>query len=123
MRDLARRTALADVLDILGPEEKIGKPVGSDLRAGIPSLPVVLSGEEVVRFLEWQEVNARIGWFINDLERHPFSYCGFSLLSRVMLWHPFVVHDGPVFGDVGIAEPTCHRCLSRVDDLLDDPNE
>src|ERR1700733_12465972 len=31
-----------DILDILGPEEKIGKPVGSDLRAGIPSLPVVL---------------------------------------------------------------------------------
>jgi geranylgeranyl pyrophosphate synthase len=31
-----------DLLDILGPEEKIGKPVGSDLRAGIPSLPVVL---------------------------------------------------------------------------------
>src|SRR5271170_6336623 len=31
-----------DLLDILGPEEKIGKPVGSDLRAGIPSLPMVL---------------------------------------------------------------------------------
>ena len=31
-----------DILDIVGPEEKIGKPVGSDLRAGIPSLPVVL---------------------------------------------------------------------------------
>ena len=50
----------------------------------------------VIRFLEWQEVNARIGWFINDLERHPFSYYGFALLSRVMRWHPFVVHDGPV---------------------------
>jgi geranylgeranyl pyrophosphate synthase len=31
-----------DLLDILGPEEKIGKPVGTDLRAGIISLPVVL---------------------------------------------------------------------------------
>jgi geranylgeranyl pyrophosphate synthase len=31
-----------DLLDIIGPEEKIGKPVGSDLRAGIISLPVVL---------------------------------------------------------------------------------
>src|ERR1700730_11997127 len=31
-----------DLLDIFGPEEKIGKPVGSDLRAGIISLPVVL---------------------------------------------------------------------------------
>jgi SAM-dependent methyltransferase len=55
-----------------------------------------LDDQEVIRFLEWQEIHARIGWFINDLERHPFSYYGFSLLSRVMLWHPFVIHDGPV---------------------------
>lgn len=34
-----------DLLDILGPEAKIGKPVGSDLRAGIPSLPVVIGIE------------------------------------------------------------------------------
>ncbi|HEY6394726.1 MAG TPA: polyprenyl synthetase family protein [Candidatus Binataceae bacterium] len=38
-----------DLLDILGPEERIGKPVGSDIRAGIPSLPVVLG---VARSLE-----------------------------------------------------------------------
>ena len=50
----------------------------------------------LVRFLEWQEANARIGWFVNDLLRHPFSYYGFALLSRLMFWHPFVVHDGPV---------------------------
>ena len=55
-----------------------------------------LDDDEVEQFLEWQEINARIGWFINDLERHPFSYYGFSLLSRAMLWHRFVVHDGPV---------------------------
>ncbi len=50
----------------------------------------------LTRFLEWQEANARIGWFVNDLLRHPFSYYGFALLSRLMFWHPFVVHDGPV---------------------------
>ncbi len=44
-----------DILDILGPEDKIGKPVGSDLRAGIPSLPVVLGmtrKPELCRFLQ-----------------------------------------------------------------------
>ncbi|MGZ3347201.1 MAG: hypothetical protein ACXU82_21400 [Caulobacteraceae bacterium] len=55
-----------------------------------------LDDMDVVRFLEWQEVNARIGWFINDLLRHPFSWLGFALLSRLMLWHRFVVHDGSV---------------------------
>ena len=49
-----------------------------------------------MRFLEWQEVNARIGWFVNDLLRHPFSWFGFALLARLMLWHRFVIHDGPV---------------------------
>ncbi len=42
-----------DLLDVIGPESKIGKPVGSDLRAGIPSLPVVLgiAGSEELRRL------------------------------------------------------------------------
>jgi heptaprenyl diphosphate synthase len=31
-----------DLLDVIGPEERIGKAVGSDLREGIISLPVVL---------------------------------------------------------------------------------
>ena len=55
-----------------------------------------LDDSQLVRFLEWQEANARIGWFVNDLLRHPFSYYGFTALSRLMLWHPFVRHDGPV---------------------------
>ena len=55
-----------------------------------------LDDEALTRFLEWQEVNARIGWFINDLLRNPVSYYGCAALSRLMLWHPFVRHDGPV---------------------------
>lgn len=39
-----------DLLDVLGPEEKIGKPVGSDLRAGIISLPVVLGVQHNAEF-------------------------------------------------------------------------
>lgn len=55
-----------------------------------------LDDASLVRFIEWQEANARIGWFINDLLRNRFSYYGFALLARLMLWHPFVRHDGPV---------------------------
>lgn len=55
-----------------------------------------LDDARIVRFLTWMEVHARIGWFINDLNRHPFSYYGFGLLARIMRWHPFVRHDGPV---------------------------
>ncbi len=55
-----------------------------------------LKDAEIVRFLEWMERAASVGWFINDLKRARGSYVGFSMLSRVMRWHRFVQHDGPV---------------------------
>lgn len=55
-----------------------------------------LDDASLVRFVRWMEGRARLGWFINDLHRHRFSYYGFALLARLMRWHPFVRHDGPV---------------------------
>jgi SAM-dependent methyltransferase len=55
-----------------------------------------LGDSELVRFLTWMEGHARVAWFVNDLHRHPFSYYGFGLLARIMRWHRFVQHDGPV---------------------------
>ena len=51
---------------------------------------------DIVRFLRAMEARAEIGWFVNDLHRHPLAYGGFALLSTVMGWHPFVRHDGPI---------------------------
>jgi hypothetical protein len=55
-----------------------------------------LADGDIVRFLTWMEAHARVAWFVNDLYRHPFPYHGFGLLARIMRWHPFVRHDGPV---------------------------
>jgi SAM-dependent methyltransferase len=55
-----------------------------------------LTDAMVVRFLGAMEARARIGWFINDLHRHPLPYGGFAALAKVMGWHPFVQHDGPI---------------------------
>lgn len=55
-----------------------------------------MEDEEIVRFLEWMESRASMGWFVNDLHRHRFSYHGFRLLAAAMRWHPFVRHDGPL---------------------------
>lgn len=50
----------------------------------------------LVRFVSWMEETARIGWFVNDLQRHPLPY--YSLLAgfRLTRRHRFVQHDGPV---------------------------
>jgi SAM-dependent methyltransferase len=55
-----------------------------------------LTDAMIVRFLRTMEMRAQIGWFINDLHRHPLPYGGFAILSKAMGWHSFVQHDGPI---------------------------
>jgi SAM-dependent methyltransferase len=50
----------------------------------------------LVRFIGWMEANARQGWFINDLHRHPLAYYGFMALSTATRMDPMVRHDGKV---------------------------
>ena len=55
-----------------------------------------LEDREIVDMLDWMESKARLGWFINDLHRQAVPYHAFRLAAKVMPWHPFVKHDGPV---------------------------
>ena len=55
-----------------------------------------LPDEDVVRFLDWMERNAQLGWFVNDLSRAPVPYHLFRWFSKAAGLHPFVQHDGPV---------------------------
>jgi 2-polyprenyl-3-methyl-5-hydroxy-6-metoxy-1,4-benzoquinol methylase len=45
-------------------------------------------------YLRWKEANARRGWFVNDLHRHPLAYSGFPLLAALLRVHPIVRQDG-----------------------------
>ena len=51
---------------------------------------------EIVGFLAWMEATATLGWFVNDLHRHALAWHGFSAMSTLARWHPFVRHDGPL---------------------------
>ncbi|WP_225972735.1 methyltransferase domain-containing protein [Paracoccus jeotgali] len=55
-----------------------------------------LADADVIRFLRWLEDRAAIGWFVNDLHRHPVSHRGFGPLAAALRLHLFVRHDGPV---------------------------
>jgi hypothetical protein len=55
-----------------------------------------LPDPQLVRFLRWMEENARIGWFINDLERHPLPYYFLKFAFWATRRHRFMRHDGPV---------------------------
>jgi 2-polyprenyl-3-methyl-5-hydroxy-6-metoxy-1,4-benzoquinol methylase len=51
---------------------------------------------EIVRFLRWMEDTARQGWFVNDLHRHALAWHAFSGAAKLVRWHRFVQHDGPL---------------------------
>jgi SAM-dependent methyltransferase len=55
-----------------------------------------LDDSHLIRFLEWMELHAVLGWFINDLSRNATPYHFFRAFSRLMRFHPYVQHDGPV---------------------------
>ncbi len=80
--------------------------VSADVFAYAPQRPVHLvvsslfthhlAEDDVVRFLQWMEQHAMLGWLINDLTRAPIPYHFFRVFAKVARLHPFVQHDGPV---------------------------
>lgn len=50
----------------------------------------------LLRFIRWMEENARIGWFINDIERHPVPYYFLKAAFWATRRHRFMRYDGPV---------------------------
>jgi SAM-dependent methyltransferase len=73
-----------------------------------------LPDDEIVRFIAWMERVAQRGWFINDLHRQPVPYRGFTLLARVMRWHRFVQHDGPISIRRAFREADWQAMLARA---------
>ena len=80
--------------------------VSADVFAYAPEKPVHLvvsslfthhlDEADVVRFLEWMERHAALGWFISDLSRAAFPYHFFRIFAKVVSLHAFVQHDGAV---------------------------
>jgi len=89
---------------------------------------------QLVAFLRFMEVHAKIGWLVNDLHRHRFAHLGFPLLATLARWHPMVRHDGtlsiarsyrpdewpPILAEAGIADAVVRRvfpfrlCVERL---------
>jgi SAM-dependent methyltransferase len=55
-----------------------------------------LSSAEIVAYLRWSDEVAARGWFVNDLCREATPYRLIGPLAKLLRWHRFVQHDGPV---------------------------
>ncbi|MGA8088355.1 MAG: methyltransferase domain-containing protein [Terracidiphilus sp.] len=68
---------------------------------------------DIVRFLQWMEKHARVGWFINDLSRAQIPYHLFKAFSMLVGLHPFVQHDGPAsFARAFVPEDWQNMCAA-----------
>ncbi len=54
------------------------------------------TNEELVTQLQWMRENSCIGFFINDLQRHPLAYSSIKLLTRIFSRSYLVKNDAPL---------------------------
>ena len=73
-----------------------------------------LTDAELIGFLGWMEQVATVGWFINDLHRHPVAWHGYRLLARVMAVDPIVRHDGALSVRRAFTRPEWVRLLAAA---------
>ncbi len=79
-----------------------------------------LAEPELIRFLQWMELNSERGWFINDLSRAPIPYHLLRLFTRLVGLHRFVQHDGPVsIARAFVPDDWRRLCLEAGLDLRD----
>lgn len=52
--------------------------------------------EELVEMLQWMKRNARIGFFINDLQRHPLAYNFIKYATKLFSKSYLVKNDAPL---------------------------
>jgi len=52
--------------------------------------------DELVFMLGWMQDHARVGWFINDLHRHPLAWWSIRLLTRWFSGSYLVRNDAPL---------------------------
>lgn len=52
--------------------------------------------EELVKMLQWMEKNSTIGFFINDLQRHPLAYHSIKYITKSFSKSYLVKNDAPL---------------------------
>ena len=54
------------------------------------------SREELIAQLQWLKKHSRVGFFINDLHRHPLAWISIRLLTALFSRSRLVKHDAPL---------------------------
>lgn len=55
-----------------------------------------LTDNDLIRFIQWMDQHAVVGWFINDLHRHALPYYFIKYAVKVLFPNRLIQHDAPV---------------------------
>lgn len=72
------------------------------------------SNEELVPMLHWMKEHAEIGFFINDLHRHPLAYYSIKGLTRLLSHSYLVKNDAPLSVQRGFTRSDWERLFART---------
>lgn len=73
-----------------------------------------LNDMQIVELMRWCQVNSRLGWFFNDLHRHPLAYYGIRLLTHLFSRSYLVKHDAPLSVKRGFIKKDWARFLLKL---------
>lgn len=76
-----------------------------------------LNDKQLVHYLKWSKAHSRIGFFINDLQRHPLAYFSIKYLTRAFSSSYLVKNDAALSVNRGFLKRELKKSLEEA--LLD----
>ena len=70
--------------------------------------------EELITQLRWMKENATIGFFINDLQRHPLAYHSIKILTQLFSKSYLVKNDAPLSVQRGFTKKEWQTILTKA---------
>jgi 2-polyprenyl-3-methyl-5-hydroxy-6-metoxy-1,4-benzoquinol methylase len=70
--------------------------------------------DEIISMLQWMNTNSTIGFFINDLHRHPLAYHSIKLLTNAFSKSYLVKNDAPLSVKRGFVRDEWQRLFAAA---------
>lgn len=70
---------------------------------------------QLIEQLQWMQYNSQIGFFINDLHRHPLAYHSIKLLTKLFSKSYLVKNDAPLSVARGLKQNEWKNILQQAD--------
>ena len=70
--------------------------------------------EDLVLMLQWMQQNSRIGFFINDLHRHPLAYYSIKGITQLFSNSYLVKNDAPISVQRGFIRKDWERLFAKA---------